>query len=64
VCSGVGSLAGVCSAVIALMSYPSLVATLPLMIAVFSLIGLFMVDVTLDSNSRSVMHEYLHGMSF
>jgi UDP-GlcNAc:undecaprenyl-phosphate GlcNAc-1-phosphate transferase len=41
-------LAGPRSVAVAVMSHPYLVATLPLMIVAFGLVGLFMVDLTFD----------------
>src|SRR5208337_2568804 len=48
-CWGLALIAGSCAVLIAMMPYPYLVTTLPLMLAVFGLIGLFMVDLTFDS---------------
>jgi len=62
-CWCVALVAGSCAVLIALMSYPYLVATLPLMLAVFGLVGLFMIDLTFDSNSPSIVHDYVHGMA-
>jgi UDP-GlcNAc:undecaprenyl-phosphate GlcNAc-1-phosphate transferase len=62
-CWCVALVAGGCAVFIALMTYPYLVATLPLMLAVFGLVGLFMIDLTFDSNSPSVVHGYVHGMA-
>jgi UDP-GlcNAc:undecaprenyl-phosphate/decaprenyl-phosphate GlcNAc-1-phosphate transferase len=61
-CWGLGLAAGACAVTIALMPYTYLVATLPLMIVAFGLVGLFMVDLTFDSNSPSMVCSYLHGM--
>jgi UDP-GlcNAc:undecaprenyl-phosphate GlcNAc-1-phosphate transferase len=62
-CWCVALVAGSCAVFIALMTYPYLVAILPLMLAVFGLVGLFMIDLTFDSNSPSVVHGYVHGMA-
>ena len=62
-CWSLATVAGTCAVLIALMPYPYLVATLPLMLAVFGLVGLFMIDLTFDSNSPNVVHGYLRGMA-
>jgi UDP-GlcNAc:undecaprenyl-phosphate GlcNAc-1-phosphate transferase len=62
-CWSLATVAGACAVLIALMPYPYLVATLPLMLAVFGLVGLFMIDLTFDSNSPNVVHGYLRGMA-
>jgi UDP-GlcNAc:undecaprenyl-phosphate GlcNAc-1-phosphate transferase len=62
-CWCVSLVAGSCAVLIALMTYPYLVAILPLMLAVFGLVGLFMIDLTFDSNSPSAVHGYVHGMA-
>lgn len=61
-CWGLALVAGSCAVLIALISGPYLVATLPLMAAIFGLVGLFMVDLTFDSNSPNRVHSYLHGV--
>jgi UDP-GlcNAc:undecaprenyl-phosphate GlcNAc-1-phosphate transferase len=62
-CWGLALVAGGCAVVIALMPYPYLVSTLPLMVAVFGVVGLFMVDLTFDANSPGMVHSYLRGMA-
>lgn len=62
-CWCVALVAGSCAILIALMPYPYLVSTLPLMLAVFGLVGLFMIDLTFDSNSPSVVHSDAHGIA-
>ncbi|MGA2412115.1 MAG: hypothetical protein ABSG46_17255 [Candidatus Binataceae bacterium] len=62
-CWGLALIAGSCAVLIAMMPYPYLVTTLPLMLAVFGLIGLFMVDLTFDSNSPNMVHSHLRGMA-
>lgn len=62
-CWGLALVAGGCAVAIALMPYPYLVATLPMMAAVFGVVGLFMVDLTFDANSPSAVHNYLRGVA-
>jgi UDP-GlcNAc:undecaprenyl-phosphate/decaprenyl-phosphate GlcNAc-1-phosphate transferase len=62
-CWGVALVAGGCAVAITLMPYPYLVATLPLMVVVFGVIGLFMADLTFDANSPGTVHSYLRGMA-
>jgi UDP-GlcNAc:undecaprenyl-phosphate GlcNAc-1-phosphate transferase len=62
-CWGLAAVAGGCAVTIALMPYPYLVATLPLMVAAVGVVGLFMVDLTFDATSPSLVHSYLRGMA-
>jgi UDP-GlcNAc:undecaprenyl-phosphate/decaprenyl-phosphate GlcNAc-1-phosphate transferase len=62
-CWGVALLAGFCAMLITMMPRPYLVATLPFMVVAFGLVGLFMIDLTFDANSPSVVYGYLQGMA-
>ena len=62
-CWGLALVAGACAVLITMMPHPYLVATLPFMLAGFGLIGLFMIDLTFDANSPSVVYTYLQGMA-
>lgn len=61
VCWGLALLAGLCAVLISMMPSPYLIASLPFILVAFGLVGLFMIDLTFEANSPSVVHRYLQG---
>jgi UDP-GlcNAc:undecaprenyl-phosphate GlcNAc-1-phosphate transferase len=56
-----GALTAVCAVILTRLPHQYLLATLPMIVAGFGVIGLFMIDLTFDVNSPGVAYDNLRG---
>jgi len=59
----VAALTAGCAVLLAAMPHAYVVATLPLVAAVFGLVGLFMIDLTFDSEPPGIAYGYMQGLA-
>ena len=62
-CWSVASVAALCAVILTILPHAYLLATLPMIIVGFGVVGLFMIDLTFDSNSPGAACGYLQGMA-
>ncbi|HEY1852288.1 MAG TPA: hypothetical protein VGG60_14795 [Candidatus Binataceae bacterium] len=58
---GVATLAAACAVLVTRMPHPYLLATLPMIVAAFGVVGLFLIDLTFDVNSPGIAYNNLRG---
>jgi len=63
VCWTVAAAGAACAVVMTILPHCYLVATLPIMVLIFAVLGLFMMDLTFESRAPGVSYSYLQGLA-
>jgi UDP-GlcNAc:undecaprenyl-phosphate/decaprenyl-phosphate GlcNAc-1-phosphate transferase len=62
-CWNVAAVAASCAVVLTMLPHPYLLATLPIIVVAFALVGLFMIDLTFDSIAPGAASGYRQGLA-